>query len=162
MSELEGLARKAGQEAALRAGKDAARRAFEDLTLSDEERAARDAAEAQAAKTRRWKLVAIGVVGLCLVVGVIGMLASLWPYFLGAGIVAALAFLGWLRVKPKLTARKVRIAKEAAAADAADKARAAAAAAKAELVARERAAVEREQALEDELAALKRQAKSGK
>ncbi|MBL8715725.1 MAG: hypothetical protein JNL79_07000 [Myxococcales bacterium] len=166
MSEIDDLARKASARAALSAGKNAARKAIEDLTLSDEERAARDEAEAKAAKARRWKYLAIGIVGLCLLIGIVGMLASLWKYFLGLALLAALGFYVYWRLRPLLASRKVRVAEQVERKRVADESKqleadrqAQAVAAERAAIAAERAAIAKEQAIEDELAALKAKAK---
>ncbi len=166
MSEIDDLARKASARAALSAGKNAARKAIEDLTLSDEERAARDEAETKAAKARRWKYLAIGIVGLFLLIGIVGMLASLWKYFLGLALLAVLGGYVYWRLRPLLSARKVRVAEQVERTRVVDESRQLEAERKAEAVAAERAAIAaeraalaKEQAIEDELAALKAKAR---
>ncbi|MBK7395847.1 MAG: hypothetical protein IPJ34_05950 [Myxococcales bacterium] len=166
MSEIDDLARKASARAALSAGKNAARKAIEDLTLSDEERAARDEAEAKAAKARRWKYLAVGIVGLCLLFGIVGMLASLWKYFLGLALLAVLGGYVYWRLRPLLSARKVRVAEQVERTRVVDESKQLEADRKAEAVAAERAAIAaeraalaKEQAIEDELAALKAKAR---
>ncbi len=74
--------------ALLAAGKDAAKRAIEDFTLSDEEKAQRDAERAAEAKRRRWKWIAIGVAGLVLLISLIFLLAQIWMWILGIALLA--------------------------------------------------------------------------
>lgn len=86
---LEALAAKA----AARAGKDAAERAVAGLRGEENE-------------GRRWRLVVYAVLGLCLVLGVVGFVLSYWMYFLGAGVLGALAVLGYWRLKARLAASR--------------------------------------------------------
>ena len=89
MADPKDLKRELTTRALLEAGKDAAKRAIEDFTLTDDEKAARDAERAEAAKRRRWKWIAIGVVGLVLVISLIFLLAKIWMWILGFALLAA-------------------------------------------------------------------------
>jgi hypothetical protein len=75
--------------ALLAAGKDAAKRAIEDFTLTDEEKAARDAERALEAKRRRWKWIAIAVGSLILMLAIVFLIAKIWMWVLGLALVAA-------------------------------------------------------------------------
>lgn len=95
----------AATRALLAAGKDAAKRAAFDLLSSDDEREAAEAERARTSKNRRWKLIAGGVLALFVVIGVVGMLVSYWPWFLLAGVLGFAGLFGWWRVKRRLAAR---------------------------------------------------------
>jgi hypothetical protein len=101
------MAKKADEAAAralFEAGKKAARRAFEDLGLSEEEKAVREAERAREAKLRRYKWIAIGVGVLVLVLALIFLIAKIWMWVL---ILAALGVGGYLAyrwARAKLTA----------------------------------------------------------
>ncbi|MFO0552335.1 MAG: hypothetical protein U0271_28365 [Polyangiaceae bacterium] len=116
MSDLKDLGRDASTKAALAAGKDAAKRALDDLLLSDEEKEKRSLAEKQAARRRRWKYVAIGVVSLLLLAGLVGLVMAYWQWFLAAGILGLAGLLGYYQLRRKLRAK--RAAKEEANAEA--------------------------------------------
>jgi hypothetical protein len=166
LSDLEDAGRKlaesATQKVALSAGKDLARRALDDLTLSPEQKAARDQ---QAARTTKKRLV-LGVVAVTAVavvgIGLLQLLASLWLWAIGFVVVAGVLGVVALLVKPRIDAIVARVR----GAHAERTARALAAArqkeqqqAEAEAHAREQAAkAQAAQKLEDELARLKRQA----
>ena len=114
MADTNKLLDDATANALLTAGKHAAERAARDLLSTDEERAARQAEEARATKKRRWKLVAMGVLGLCVVIGVIGMLLSYWHWFLLLGLAGIASLLGWRWLGRRMAARKERAAKRIA------------------------------------------------
>ena len=88
-----------GAEAMIDAGKDAARKLYDDLTLSDEEKAKREAERAAAAKRRKWKWIAIGVGVLLAFVMVMMLLAKIGPYVLGFAVLAILGYLGYRRLR---------------------------------------------------------------
>lgn len=88
-------------KAALAAGKDAARRAVEDLLSSDEEKAQKEAERVAQSKRRRNKLIAYGVVGLILVLGLVGMVLSYWPWFVLAGLVGVAGLYGRHRLRKR-------------------------------------------------------------
>jgi hypothetical protein len=105
------LAEEAMAKAMLSAGKDAAKKAAFDLLSTDEERAAVEAEgeeKAAAVKKRRVKWIVLGVLGLCVVIGVLGLMMSYWHYFLAAGLLGLAAFYGRWRW------RRSRAAKEKA------------------------------------------------
>jgi len=151
----------ASQRAALDAGRAMARRALDDLTLSPDERAARDAAAARATK-KKLVLAVVGVTVVAVVgIGLLQLIASLWLYAIGFAVIAGVVGVGALLLKPRLDAWKARLlsarqAKEADALVAAQQQQQAQAAAAA-AAAKQQAA----QKLEDELARLKRQAGGG-
>ena len=91
MADPKDLKRELTTKALLDAGRDAAKRAIEDFTLSDDEKAAREAERAAEAKRRRWKWIAIGVGALVLVISLIFLLAQIWMWILGIAVVAAIA-----------------------------------------------------------------------
>ncbi|HTJ80458.1 MAG TPA: hypothetical protein VL400_02010 [Polyangiaceae bacterium] len=191
MSDLDRLTKDAATQAALAVGKDAAKRAMRDL-LSDGEQptssptdrgAAKDAAAAS--KSRRWKIVAVAVLGLFLFVGLIGLVLNYWAYFLGAGVLGLGALVAWWWLRRRLAEgktgataeskssasakteaaetprEKLRVSDEPAADDeaAAEARRAALAARREELTMRAKALAEaraqQEQEVDEELAAMK-------
>jgi len=131
------------------AGKTMARRALDDLTLSPEEKAAREA-EAEANKKKRLVKVVLGaVVGIVVVIGALRLMAALWVYAILAVVVGGIGTLGYFAVQPKLAAMKQRRLADAVAAEEARTADARAAAAA-------KAVADQKQKLDDELARLKR------
>jgi hypothetical protein len=175
MADLKRLAEDATTRAAIAAGKDAAKRALDDIILSDDEKAKRETEKAEVQKSRRWKYIALAVLGLCLVVGVIGLVLSYWQYFLLAGVLGVGALYGWWRfrksraatveakvetteappaVAAKTSAEPVRVAKEPEVDAAAERAAAAQAARERAEVQRE-ARAEAERQIDDELAQMK-------
>lgn len=106
MTDLDDAARKLATKATLVAARDAASKALDDALMSDEERRERKVADAAALKRKRQKRIAIGVVGLLLVLGIVGLVISYWHWFLLAGLVGLLALYGRHRW------RKSRSAKE--------------------------------------------------
>jgi hypothetical protein len=169
MSELERLADEAATKAAVAVGRDAAKRAVSQL-LQGETPAAPDS-EGTTPKARRWKLLAFVLLGLCLFVGVVGMVLNYWVWFLGAGVLGFGALYGWWRLRKRLALRSPAATPAAESASAAQRLRVSPEAAapeptqptaaerRAELVSRARALAEAraadEQQVEEELAALK-------
>src|SRR5436190_12003026 len=102
MADRKNLGEDAATVALLAAGKDAAKRAALDLLSTDEERAAKQAEDARASKQRRWKLLGGGVLVLCVIIGVIGMLVSYWQWFLLAGVLGLGGMFGWWRLRKRL------------------------------------------------------------
>ena len=102
MADLKDLAEGVATKASIAAGKDAAKRALDDLLLSDEEKAERAAVETRDSKGRRWKLVAIAVLGLFLIVGVIGLVLNYWQWFLAAGVLGLVGLYAWWRMRRRL------------------------------------------------------------
>ena len=88
-----------GAKAMLEAGKKAARELYEDVTLSDEEKARREAERAAAAKRKKWKWIAIGVGALLALLLVMMLLAKIGPYVLGFAVLAILGYLGYRRLR---------------------------------------------------------------
>ena len=108
MADRKNLGEDAATAALLAAGKDAAKRAALDLLSTDEERAAKQAEDARASKQRRWKLIGGGVLVLCVIIGVIGMLVSYWQWFLLAGVLGLGGMFGWWRLRKRLGARRTK------------------------------------------------------
>lgn len=166
MADRNKLAEDAATQALLAAGKDAAKRAAFDLLSSDEDRAAAEAERARASKQRRWKLIAGAVLALFVVIGVVGMLVSYWPWFLLAGVLGFAGMFGWWRVKRRLAARRSKEPERIEVAPSANEPRASAEALRREAESRQREAravaeaeASDEQAVEDELEALKARVK---
>ncbi len=88
-------------EAAARAGataaKEAARGAARDLVAGDPPR-----------KARARKLLAFFVVGLCLLLGLVGLVVHYWVWFLGLGLVGVAGIVGYARARAALAARRNR------------------------------------------------------
>lgn len=154
--------------AALEAGKDAVKRVYEDLTLSDEEKARREEERAAARQKLKWKLIIGAILAFVVVIALMAILAKFWLWIVGLAIVAALGVAGYYYVKPKLTGvrvREVEAAPEPRPIASATRERGDTEEAQAETAARAardaaEAAAARERAIDDELAALK--AKAGK
>src|SRR3954454_9719223 len=90
------MAKKADEAAAralFEAGKNAAKRVLEDIGLSEEEKAVREAERAREAKLRRYKWIAIGVGGLIVILALIFLIAKIWMWVL---LLAALGVGGYL------------------------------------------------------------------
>ena len=104
------MAKKSAEEitarAAFGAAKEAAERALDDALLSEEERATRDAEEAQVKSRRRKRRLALIVVGVLIVLGVIGLVLRYWYWFLLLGVVGLLALYGRHRFRKWRGARK--------------------------------------------------------
>ena len=158
MTDLKDLVDGASSKAALAAGKELAKRALDDLTLSDEERAAGDEVKSGDRKKALLKYGVIGVLGVVLVLSLMSVLAKLWVYALGLLVVAGVGGAGYLYVKPKVKALQAKASarlhakSDAAAKVAVEQALLAAEQAKLDAVAAKK------QKLEDELMALKRKA----
>lgn len=172
MSDLDRLTQEAATKAAVAVGRDAAKRAVDEL-LSGEDTNASAEESAADSKNRRWKIIGAVVLGLCLVVGVLGLLLHYWLYFLAAGLLGVGGLVGWSRLRKRMGARQlskgtakaaskesapalepVRVRLEAPEDDAA-KAAIRRAKTEAEAQALEEAHAVREQEVDDELAAMK-------
>lgn len=94
-----------GAEAMLDAGKDAARKLYDDLTLSDEEKAQKEAEREAEAKKKRFKWYAIGIGALLAIIIVMVLLAKFWFWIIALAIGAALAFGGYLYLKSMLAGK---------------------------------------------------------
>ena len=173
MSDFKKLRDEAAAKAALSTVKDAARRAFDDLTMSDEDKALREAERAREAKLRKWKLIGGAVVAVLALLAILSILAKLWAWIVGLALLAGLAYAVYFFVWPKLFGPKVRVEVEATPAPPepvrapreelepeveAEAQREQEAEAEA---ARARAKVLQERAIDDELAALKAKVKKG-
>lgn len=141
---------KSKQKLVKEAGRALVKKTIDDLTLSSEEKAHRDAEDEAASRLRMVKLI-LGGVGV-LVVGIVIMrlLARLWLWGIGLVILGGVGAAAWFAFKPRLEAFK---AKRLAARAEAEAARGAAAR---EAAAR-KAEADAKQKLEDELARLKKQ-----
>ncbi len=119
MADLKKSANALATKAAFAAAKEAAERALDDALTSDEERERRKAEQTALAKRKRTKIIALGLVGLLLVLGVIGLAVSYWQWFFLLGLVGLAALYGryrwrkWRRraqeasvAEPKLAAPK--------------------------------------------------------
>ena len=79
-------------KAAFAVAKHAVERALDDAMLSDEERTKKRAEESSLARSKRNKRIAIGVIGLLLLIGVIGLVLNYWYWALLLGVLGAA---GW-------------------------------------------------------------------
>lgn len=95
-----------GAKVAFQAAKNAAGRALENALSTDEERAQRTAAQAEVARRRRNKRIALGVVGLLLVLGAIGLALHFWYWFLLLGLIGLAGLYGRHRWRRGRAARK--------------------------------------------------------
>lgn len=89
---------------ALDAAKKVARSAIEDLTLSPEEKAAKDQASAADRKKLLVKVILGATVVLVVGITLMNLFAKLWLYLVGLVFLAGVAGAGYLLVKPKLAA----------------------------------------------------------
>ena len=105
MNDLKKAANELSAKAAFSAAKDAAQRAIDDVLSTEEERAQRKAERAELARKKRNKWIALGVVGLLLLLGVLGLALHFWHWFLLAGIVALAALYGRHRWRRSRKAR---------------------------------------------------------
>ncbi len=167
MNELERLTHDAAAKAALTVGKDAAKQAVERLLDGE----ASPADKKDASKSRRWKVIALAVLGLCLFLGLVGMVLNYWVWFFGAGVVGLAGLYGYYRLRKRLGRPKEGLAEGEPPSQARQALRVAApveepkpaeptpearrAEAKARARAMEEARAQQEQQVEDELAALK-------
>ena len=99
MTDFKKLAEDATARAALAAGKDAAKRAVDGL-LSEGSEA--NAQSAEAKKTRRWKLIAISILSVCVIVGFIGLLLNYWYWFLAIGLLGIAGLYARHRLRRRL------------------------------------------------------------
>jgi hypothetical protein len=91
--------------AALAAGKDAAKRLAGGLLSGDEESTPKDARRPAVAKSRRNKLIAVGIFGLLIVLGVLGLVVSYWHWFLLLGALGLLGLYGVRRIRNRFAAK---------------------------------------------------------
>jgi len=94
--------------AAIEAGKDAAKRLYEDLTLTDEEKARREEERAVARRKLKWKLIAGAVVAVVVVIALMALLAKFWLWLVALAILGVLGLAAYFYVRPKLGGVKVR------------------------------------------------------
>jgi hypothetical protein len=139
------------------AGKAMIKGMVDDLTLSPEEKAAKDAEDEGKRRSRMIKII-LGVTG-AIVAGIVVMkvLAAVWMYGIALVVLLGLGGVGYLAARPKLEAMKVRRLEKA---KAKELERTAAARAAAEVQAKvdaENKAKAAKQKLEDDLARLKSQ-----
>ena len=106
MSDIRKLADDLTTKAAIEAGKGALSDAVDDLLSSDEEKERKEAERKAKSKSRRNKLILYGVIGLLIVVGVLGFVASYWHWFLIAGLLGAGGVYGWSRLKKRFGKEK--------------------------------------------------------
>jgi hypothetical protein len=152
------LTRDLATKTALQAGRNAARAAFENLTLSDDEKAARNAARARATKKKIAIGIVVAVMGIAAAVALAQLVVSLWWWAVGGVVVLGMAGVAALLLKPRIDglrrrlaeARATRAARQAAIDDAERQRQA--------LVAAEQAKAQAAKKLDDELARLKQQA----
>lgn len=160
MSELDRLTEEATTKAAIAVGRDAAKRAVDKLLSGEDGAASTEGAPADP-KSRRWKIIAAVVLGLCLLVGFVGLLLNYWVYFLAAGLLGIGGLVGWSRLQKRIAARKIANEKTPTAKEHAPSIEAvrvrhdALPAAPAAAEALEEAHAMREQEVDDELAAMK-------
>jgi hypothetical protein len=95
------LAQDATARAALAAGKDAAKRAVDDL-LSDGKTGEENAQSAAAKKAKRWRLIAISVLGAFVVIGLVGLLLNYWYWFLAIGLLGIAGLYARHRLRRRL------------------------------------------------------------
>ena len=130
-------------------------RETDDLAARATLAAGKDAAKRFAAsKSRRNKLIAYGIFGLLIVLGVLGLVASYWHWFLLLAALGLVGLYGWHRIRKRLASKgkpeqatlsnrerkRVELPREQPAVDAS---------------AREKAQAIEQQEIEDELAAMK-------
>ena len=96
-------------KAAFAVAKHAVERALDDAMLSDEDRAKRRADEAGLARSKRNKRIAVGVVGVLLLIGVIGLMLNYWYWALLLGLVGAGAWYARSRWRARRASRKKKI-----------------------------------------------------
>ena len=100
MTDLKRLTEDATTKAAIAVGKDAAKRAALELLSGKEESLSEG--DKPGSKNRRWKIAAVAVLGLFLVVGLIGLLMNYWVWFLAAGVVGLAGLVGFTRLRRRL------------------------------------------------------------
>jgi len=154
MADLKRAAEEAAAKAVVAAGKDAAKQAARELLSPAGQ-------DAEAGKKRRTKIIVMAVLGLCVLVGVVGVALSYWHWFLLIGMLG----LGGLYARWRWQRRRAAKLEAPAKLEAAEPRAAEARVAKrvqaverdpeAEARARAEAAAADEAAVEDELAAMK-------
>lgn len=158
MADLDKDAAELTTKATFRAARDAASKAIDDALLTDEERAQRKAVEVADAKRKRSKTIAIGVVGLLLVLGIIGLVVSYWQWFLLAGLVGLGALYARYRWRKRRGEKKLRVSDASSATRSAPPRKAVSPPARV-APAPEPMTQKDEQSIEEELAALKARVK---
>ena len=149
-----------GGDAALSAGKAMAQRALDDLTLTPEEKARREAESARKRRNLKIKLAIGGVVGVVVLLSAMSVLAALWKYALLLLFVAGVGGAGYWFARPKIAALKQKATARLEARKLEERATAEAEARVAAEKAAADAAAKKKQKLEDDLAALKQKAQS--
>lgn len=89
-------------KAALAGGRDAAKRAAERAA----ERADDALGGARSPKARKYKLLALVVLGLFLTIGVVGFVLHYWAWFLAAGALGVAALVAYVWARRRLAARR--------------------------------------------------------
>ena len=93
-------------KAAFAVAKHAVERALDDAMLSDEERTKKRAEESSLARSKRNKRIAIGIIGLLLLIGVIGLVLNYWYWALLLGVVGAAGWYARRRWRARGAAKK--------------------------------------------------------
>ena len=92
--------------AAFAVAKHAVERALDDAMLSDEDRAKKRAEETALSRSKRNKRIAIGVIGLLLLIGVIGLVLNYWYWALLLGLLGAGGWYARRRWRARKSAKK--------------------------------------------------------
>ena len=106
MSDLERLTNEAAAKAALSVGKDAAKQAVNRLLDGDTP----PSEPKKAPSSRKWKVIALAVLGLCLFLGLVGMVLNYWVWFFGAGVVGLAGVYGYWKLRKRLAQPKAAVA----------------------------------------------------
>ncbi|MDP2342780.1 MAG: hypothetical protein Q8O67_17625 [Deltaproteobacteria bacterium] len=92
------------QKLALKAGKDFAQRALENLTMTEEEKAARAEEDAQKRKILLVKIILGATAVVAGGITLVSLFAAMWPYLVALIVMAGIGGAGYLVAKPKLKA----------------------------------------------------------
>lgn len=173
MADFKKLADEAAAKAALKSVKGRVQSAFEELTMTEEERALREAERAREAKLTKYKWIAGAILAVLVFLAVMSILAKLWAWFVGLAILGGIAYAIYFYLRPRVKAVQVKAERvlekhreEEPKEEAHDEERELRIAEEEQKTAEQNrkaaleAAAAREQAIDDELAALK--AKAGK
>jgi hypothetical protein len=105
MSDLKRLTKDATTKAAISVGREAARCAVGDL-LSSEGESKATTEDTSRSRARRWKVGLVVGLGLLVVLGLVGLVLSYWLWFLGAGLLGLGGLFGWWRIRRRFTGKK--------------------------------------------------------